>query len=68
MDFGILLRAIGAMAFLVAIGGIFFGWIMFCVHMIKNPILQGVIIPLPVLSFGVYMFYHTIAAVQQTQL
>ena len=53
------------MAFIVAIGGIFVGWIMFCVHMIKNPILQGVIIPLPILSFGVYMFYHTIAAVQQ---
>ncbi|AGH31715.1 hypothetical protein SWZG_00209 [Synechococcus phage S-SKS1] len=65
MDFGILLKAIGAMAFIVATAGIFVGWIMFCVHMIKNPILQGVIVPLPLLSFGVYMFYHTIAAVQQ---
>ena len=64
MDFVILLKAIGAMAFIVAMGGIFVGWIMFCVHMIKNPILQGVIIPLPLLTFGVYMFYHTIAAVQ----
>ena len=65
MDFGILLKAIGAMAFIVAMGGIFVGWIISCVHMIKNPILQGVIIPLPLLTFGVYMFYHTIAAVQQ---
>jgi hypothetical protein len=65
MDFGILLKAIGAMAFIVATTGILVGWIMFCVHMIKNPILLGVIVPLPLLSFGVYMFYHTIAAVQQ---
>jgi len=65
MDFGILLKAIGAMAFIVATTGILVGWIMFSVHMIKNPILQGVIIPLPLLSFGVYVFYHAIAAVQQ---
>ena len=65
MDFVIFIKAIGAMAFIVATAGIFVGWIMFCVHMIKNPILQGVIIPLPLLTFGVYMFYHTIAAVQQ---
>ena len=65
MDFGILLKAIGAMAFIVATTGILVGWVMFCVHMIKNPILHGVIIPLPLLSFGVYLFYHVIAAVQQ---
>ena len=65
MDFGILLKAIGAVAFIVAATGILVGWVMFCVHMIKNPILHGVIIPLPLLSLGVYLFYHTIAAVQQ---
>ncbi len=65
MDFVILLKAIVAMAFIAAMAGIHVVWIMFCVHMIKNPILQGVIVPLPLLSFGVYMFYHTIAAVQQ---
>ena len=65
MDFVILLKAIIAMAFIVVMAGINVGWIMFCVHMIKNPILQGVIFPLPILTFGVYMFYHTIAAVQQ---
>ncbi len=61
MDFDILLKAIAAMAFIVAMAGIFVRWIMFCVHMIKNPILQGVIIPLPLLSFGVYMFYHLVS-------
>ena len=65
MDFVILFKAIIAMAFIVAMSGFHVGWIMFCVHRIKNPILQGVIIPLPLLTFGVYMFYHTIAAVQQ---
>ncbi len=64
MDFVILFKAICVMAFIVAMAGIFIGWIMFCDHMIKNPILQGVIIPLPLLSFGVYVFYHAIAAVQ----
>ena len=65
MDFVILLKAIIAMAFIAGMACIHVGWIMFCVHMIKNPILQGVIIPLPILTFGVYMFYHTTAAVQQ---
>jgi len=65
MDFGILLKAIVVMASIVAATGILVGWVMFCVHMIKNPILHGVIIPLPLLSFGVYMFYHLIAAFQQ---
>ena len=65
MDFVILLKAIIGMAFIVVMAGIHVGWIMFCVHMIKNRILQGVIIFLPLLSFGVYLFYHTIAAVQQ---
>ena len=65
MDFVILLKAIIAMAFIVVMACIHFGWIMFCVHMIKNPILQGVIGLLPIIPFGIYMFYHIIAAVQQ---
>ena len=64
MDFGILLKAMGVMAIIVAMTGILVGWVMFCVHMIKNLILQGVIILLPILSFGVYLFYHSISAVQ----
>ena len=65
MDFGILIKAIVVVALIVATPGIFVGWMMFCVDRIKNPILQGVIAPLPLLSFGVYIFYHIFAAFQQ---
>ena len=64
MDFGILLKAIGAMALIVATCGILMGWVDLVDRMIKNRVTNLFISGLPVLSFGVYMFYHTIAAVQ----
>ena len=63
MDFGILLQAIGFVAIIVVICSALMGWVFLVDKMIKNRLTNLFVSALPVLSFGVYMFYHTIATV-----
>ena len=61
MDFGILLQAIGHMAVVLFFTGFVVGWIIFVMEMIKNQVLQGIIMFLPVITFLTILQYHMLA-------
>ena len=61
MDFGILLHAIGYMAVCLFLTGILVGWIIFVIEKIKNPVLQGIIGLLPLITFLTILIYHRLA-------
>ena len=61
MDFGILLQAIGHVAVVLIISGLVVGWIFFVMEMIKNLVLQGIIMFLPLITFLTIMQYHMLA-------
>ncbi len=61
MDFGILLQAIGSMALILFFTGLFVGWVVFVVEMIKNRVLQGIIALLPLITVLTILQYHTLA-------
>ena len=62
MDFGILLQAIGHVAVVLFFTGLVVGWIFFVMEMIKNPVLQGIIGFLPLITFLIIMQYRMIAS------
>ena len=41
--------------------GLVVGWIIFVMEMIKNPVLQGIIGFLPLITFLIIMQYHMLA-------
>ncbi len=61
MDFGILLQAIGYVAVVLFFTGLVLGWIFFVMEMIKNQVLQGIIMFLPLITFLTIMQYHMLA-------
>ncbi len=61
MDFGILLQAIGYVAVVLFFTGLVVGWIFFVMEMIKNQVLQGIIMFLPLITFLTIMQYHMLA-------
>jgi len=61
MDFGILLQAIGHVAVVLFFTGLVVGWIFFVIEMIKNQVLQGIIMFLPVITFLTILQYHMLA-------
>ncbi len=61
MDFGILLHAIGHVAVVLFFTGLVVGWIFFVMEMIKNQVLQGIIMFLPLITFLTIMQYHMLA-------
>ena len=61
MDFGILLQAIGHVAVVLFFTGLFVGWIVFVVEMIKNRVLQGIIGLLPLITVLTILKYHMLA-------
>ena len=61
MDFGILLQAIGHMEVVLFFTGLAVGWIFFVMEMIKNQVLQGIIMFLPLITFLTIMQYHMLA-------
>ena len=61
MDFGILLQAIGQVAVVLFFTGLVVGWIFFVMEMIKNQVLQGIIMFLPLITFLTILQYHMLA-------
>jgi len=61
MDFGILLQAISYVAVVLFFTGLVVGWIFFVMEMIKNQVLQGIIMFLPLITFLTILQYHMLA-------
>tara|TARA_R110001606_G_C15261400_1_gene638481 strand:+ start:329 stop:526 length:198 start_codon:yes stop_codon:yes gene_type:complete len=64
MDFGVLFIAIGIVAMILSICGILIGWVSFVDRMIKNTVLNMCVCLLPVITFGVILFYGKIQQLQ----
>ena len=62
MDFGILLHAIGIVGIIMLLTGLFVGWAVFVINMIKNDTIQAILVFLPIVTFTIVSFYHKIAA------
>jgi len=61
MDFGILLQAIGIVGIIMLLTGLFVGWGVFVINMIKNDTIQAILVFLPIVTFIIVSFYHMLA-------